>query len=181
MKYTDRSLFGKRCYELRDTAIFASGTTSSGSRFEVSIDYSDLNPNPERIWLRSPLLWGGVGVVGISIVLLTALGVFQAQDKAFLTGYAYVMAFTGVILMLMSLRKIEMVRFKSLSGVPSLDVFKVGPMKAHFDTFIYELQSRIQKRRSPNLPAAGNAGIAPQSTVQNHCPGVPEPGRYAEE
>jgi hypothetical protein len=50
-------------------------------------------------------------------------------------------------------------------------------MKAHFDPFICELQSRIQKQKSPNHPAAGNAGIAPRLAAENHLPGVPEPRR----
>ena len=33
--------------------------------------------------------------------------------------------------------------------------------------------------QSPNKPAAGNAGIAPQLTIRYHCPGVPEPERSA--
>jgi hypothetical protein len=32
--------------------------------------------------------------------------------------------------------------------------------------------------RTLNQPAAGNAGIAPQLTIEHHWPGVPEPGRY---
>jgi hypothetical protein len=35
----------------------------------------------------------------------------------------------------------------------------------------------IQKGK-PNRPAPPSAGIAPQSIVQNHCPGAPEPGRW---
>ena len=30
-----------------------------------------------------------------------------------------------------------------------------------------------------NKPAAGDAGIASQLTIEHHCPGVPEPGRSA--
>jgi hypothetical protein len=31
----------------------------------------------------------------------------------------------------------------------------------------------------PNQPAAGNAGIASQLTIEHHWPGVPEPERSA--
>ena len=32
-------------------------------------------------------------------------------------------------------------------------------------------------KKSPNHPAAGKAGIAPQLATEHHCPGLPEPGR----
>jgi len=31
----------------------------------------------------------------------------------------------------------------------------------------------------PNNPAAGKAGIARLLAIEHHCPGLPEPGRYA--
>jgi hypothetical protein len=33
--------------------------------------------------------------------------------------------------------------------------------------------------RSPNHPAAGKAGIARLLAIEQHWPGLPEPGRYA--
>lgn len=150
MKYKDRSLFGKRGYELLDAAVHVSGTTSGGSRFEAQIDYAELNPTPEKIWLRSPLMWGGIAITSMATISLTALGVFQSQDKEFLTGLAYAMAFIGLFVALISLKKIELARFKSRAGVASLDIFRSGPDKLQFDAFVTELKNRIRNGKEPN-------------------------------
>jgi hypothetical protein len=44
----------------------------------------------------------------------------------------------------------------------------------------YEGNSGIEKREMrPSNPAAGNAGIASQLTIEHHWPGAPEPERQA--
>ena len=42
------------------------------------------------------------------------------------------------------------------------------------------MSQRSLKLSRPNKPAAGNAGIASQFTVEHHWPGVPEPERWAD-
>jgi len=34
-------------------------------------------------------------------------------------------------------------------------------------------------QHATNHPGAGKAGIAPRLTIGHHCPGLPEPGRWA--
>jgi hypothetical protein len=42
-------------------------------------------------------------------------------------------------------------------------------------------QERRYRQPSPNHPAAGKAGMARQLAIGQHCPGLPEPGRWATE
>ena len=150
MNYADSSLFGRRRYELRENLIVVSGTTTGGSNFEAQIEYSDLNPIPERIWVRSPMVWGGLALVSMATLILIAFAVFQSQDKSFFVGFAYTIALIGLILALASLKRIEIARFKSTAGVTSLDVIRAGKQKAQFDSFVEELSARAQSWRTPN-------------------------------
>ena len=38
--------------------------------------------------------------------------------------------------------------------------------------------SKWHRRGTANNPAAGKAGIARPLTIEHHCPGLPEPGRF---
>lgn len=160
MKYRDRSLFGKRSYELLDAAIQASGSTTGGSRFEVQLAYAELNPVPEKIWLRSPMVWAGFMTTSGASLALGALSVFHPleQDKTFLTGCAYTIAFIGLFLVAISLRKIELARFKSRGGAVALDILKSGPDKSQFDAFVAELKDRIKRAEKNGLSEPSGSG-----------------------
>jgi hypothetical protein len=150
MKYSDRSLFGKRTYELCEGSIFVRGTTTHGAKFEAKFEYSSLSSNPEKVWVRSPLLWAGMTVVCMAGLSLTGLAIFEAQDKEFLRWMAYAAVTIGLGLALVSLRPIELSRFKSHAGVPAFDVFRAGPMKDQFDSFTHEIEVQIVRHKMPN-------------------------------
>jgi hypothetical protein len=164
MNYTDRLFPGKRAYELRDKTIFASGTTSNGSKFEVTLEYAELNPTPERIWTRSPLFWLGITIVSMASGSIFALSVFQAEDKDFLLAMAYVFGVIGLVLVAASFRQIEIARFKFLAGIPALDICRAGPAKAQFDTFLTELKGRIEAQKPNKAPEPTTTSVMPRAT-----------------
>ena len=45
----------------------------------------------------------------------------------------------------------------------------------------FQNHSKHVKANEPNHPAAGKAGITRLLTTEHYCPGLPEPGRSAEQ
>ncbi len=65
----------------------------------------------------------------------------------------YLMPISGFLLMCVNFRKIEYVRFKNNSGVPTLAIGKAGKEKKKFDAFINELKTRIENVQAPKNAA----------------------------
>lgn len=157
MKYRDKSLLGKRNYELLEESISTTGASTLGATFETEIPYTDFKAKPEKLKILAPTFWSGIYILSGGTAMITAVGIFQSQDKAFLTGLASAISFVGLFIVGIAFRKIELVRFRSKAGFPLLDIIKAGPLKGEFDSFVSELSARIQKATEPNQAATGSS------------------------
>jgi len=171
MKYRDKSLLGKRNYELHEDCISTEGVNPLGSSFETEISYADFKAKPEKLKILAPTFWAGIYIVSGGTAMLTLVGIFQSQDKGFLTGLSYAIIFVGLVMAGIAFRKIELVRFRSKAGFPLLDIIKAGPLKNEFDGFISELSARIQKTTEPNqAPEPTTIAVTPPAAQESRQP-----------
>lgn len=147
--YSDASAFGKRSYRIEDGVIFVQGATITGSSFESRIKVEHLDPNYDRLRLRSPLLvplatFALIGIVGSSV-----LGELSpSKNMTFAYYFCLALGGFGIVFGLLSLRRITVARFKNLSGVASLDIFEAGPNKAEYQKFLSSLQEEIKRSKT---------------------------------
>jgi hypothetical protein len=144
MKHEAKTPFGRRAYELQESVITAKGDIPLRGNFEVTLDLPELDPRYERLWLRSQFLTVGMWFFAVGMIAYLIETAFIGMDgwsEACL--FTLMWAFIGVFLMIVSLKKYQILRFKTKSGVPVLDVFEDGPMKASFTEFVDELVKRI--------------------------------------
>ncbi len=142
MDYADRSLLGKRYYEMRETTLVARGSNMISKQYEAELRYADLDPVYERLWIRTPILTTGIwlcigGAIGYVLVA-------QIQSLQHLVALFITFMVGGLLCLLLGVRRIELVRFKSKAGVGLLDVVKAGPRKSEFEEFVAALQARIK-------------------------------------
>ena len=147
MNYSDASSFGRRRFELRSDSIHVSGSQFNGTTFELELPYRELSPLPEKMKVYSPILKIGFWTTLIGILGIVIASVGQFNDEKPLFAMAYGPACIGFIMILLSLRKLEMIRFKSVAGVPALDIIKCGKFKSDYDSFVDELQKRIRNEK----------------------------------
>ena len=150
MKYEAKTPFGRRKYELLESVITAKGDIPLRGDFEVTLDLRDLDARYERLWLRSQFLSVGMFFFALGMIAYLIETAFIGMD-----GWSAPCLFTmmwaiiGAFIFFVSLKKYQMFRFKTKSGVPVLDLLEDGPMKDSFTAFVDELVKRISTATLP--------------------------------
>ena len=173
MTYSDKSLLGKRSYEIKDSVLYAEGSNLTNHAFKVELALADLNPNFERVWIRSPMMIAGLWIMIGGCVGYTLLDKLAAGKAESIEGFCISLAFAGLFVLLVAMRRIEVVQFKSTAGVPLIMIVKAGKRKAEFDGFVGELQSQIktiaEKRANQALLPTPTA-VTPAATHPSRQP-----------
>ncbi len=145
--YSDASAFGKRSYRIEDGVIYVKGVTITGSAFESRIEVGQLDPNYDRLRLRSPLLLSLATFALIGIVGSSVLGELSpSKNITFAYYFCLALGGFGIVFGLLSMRRISVARFKNLSGVAALDIFEAGPKKGEYQSFVSVLQDEIKRK-----------------------------------
>lgn len=144
--FKSKTPFGSRVYELDDSTVKVRGDIPLKGDFEIKITLRDLDPQYERLWIRSHFLVVGMWFFAIGILAYVVETAFVGMDgwgSACL--FTLMWAFIGVVLVLVGKKKHQIARFKTRAGVPTVDVFEDGPMKVDFQGFVDELVARISR------------------------------------
>jgi len=144
MKYSDSSSLGRRHYELREASIHVRGTQTNGDSFEVEIPYKQINPFPEKLRVYSPFFRLGLCFFVFGVLALCLMRAMDFAGKGTFFSAALGLVVFGAVMALLGLKKIEMIRFNSTAGVPCLAVIRAGRYKSHYQSFVSELQNRIE-------------------------------------
>jgi hypothetical protein len=160
LEYADTSFFGRRSYEIAGDTLIAKGSDVGRSKFEVKLELRVLDPNFDRLWLRSPIFFSMCFVALLGIVGAAVLGEFSPKPGiSWAYGLCLTLGFTGILFSLLSGRRVPVARFKNTAAVAVLDIFHAGPRKKEFEAFLVDLQARIREVQKANC---GGSGDCPQ-------------------
>ena len=139
----------RKCdFELYLDSIRVVGRTSRG-HFETKLPLTILDPNFERLWVFGTLFYAGVMLFLIALIAL-GMVVFGRNPESFAppAPLIFFITLSGFALAIFNSRKVELVRFRSVVGVPMLDVVRVTKQSAEFDAFISRLIESIDRAKA---------------------------------
>lgn len=144
--YSDKSHAGVRSYVLYPDHIVVVHRDTVRGTAESRIRLRELNPDYEKIAVRTVMLWAGVWILIVSSLIYWALIELTRLDPfGRFAGFFLTMALVGVFVAAVGLRRERLVRFRSMGGVPALEVFREGPKKMDFDVFVAHLEAAIRQ------------------------------------
>ncbi len=139
------SRFNRNCaFELNSDSIRVFGKFLNNS-FDSTIKLNTLDPTFERLWLHNELLFSYILFFGVSLVALLVLTV--GLNRKMSDPLSVAVTGLGVCcfaLALASVRKREVARFRSDTGVPLLEIGRAGKQSAEFDSFVSAVAERVE-------------------------------------
>ena len=141
--YREWRLERKCDFELYPDSIHAAGRVALG-KFETTIALSTLDPSFERLWVFGQLFYSSmlgflVGLVALGIIVIGLnQGTFDARS-----GFWGLFTLAGFAMVLYSGRKVELVSFRSVAGVPRLAIARTHKRPGEFDSFVSNLVAQI--------------------------------------
>ncbi len=147
--YSDRIVSAKRQFTLTPDAVLVSGSTISGTRFELHVPLDSLQSSRSRIFYRQSAFWAGVGLAGgagFVLIILANLPGIEWWSVPVLGIIA--LGVLGLAFALITGRRLEVARFITTSGVVGLDVIRAGRERDRFESFVDAVTHQIQLRRT---------------------------------
>jgi hypothetical protein len=149
--YRESQLQRTRLFVLGANRVLVKGRQRFGADFETPVDLVTLDPEFLVVRGRGPALKPGLVslVVGLGTGVPFFTGIIEEGPLVF--GLcAIAMTLTGVVLIAVSFRKLEMVRFRSAARpeLVLLDVIRSGPDRERFDDFVAALRNQIRIART---------------------------------
>jgi hypothetical protein len=148
--YADKSYFGRREYKLYPDRIMVAQRDPVGLDLDTRIYLNDLNPDFDRISMRSGFFNDGIGILMVSGLIYWALIELTTADPfglfaTFFLGFAV----AGLFMFLVGLRKLRLARFKPLPNrQETLDIIYGGSRREEFDEFVSIVQRTIRSCQS---------------------------------
>jgi hypothetical protein len=141
--YREWRLDRKCDFELYPDSIRAAGRNARG-KFEITITLSTLDPNCDRMWIYNSLFYASAILFMVGIVTLWTV-VIGFNDGTFnsLSHLIGTLTLGGFTLAITNSRKVELVRFNSVAGVPRLDIARTRNGSEEFDPFVSAVVERI--------------------------------------
>ena len=147
--YSDRIVSAKRQFTLMPDAVLVSGSTISGTRFELRVPLDSLQPERSRIFYRQSAFWAGVGLAGgagFVLIIITNLPGIEWVSVPILSIIA--LGVLGLLFAFITGRRLEVARFLTTSGTVGLDVIRAGRERDRFQSFVDAVTHQIQSRRA---------------------------------
>jgi hypothetical protein len=143
-QFDERRFDGCRHFELLPDSVLVSGTTAFGTRFEERVDLDALSSHPDRLWTRHAGFWSGIAMAIVFWILLMGFANVLSPWWKILFG---VWAVAGVLLALVTARRIEWAVFRNSLGVRVLAIARAGPDHARFDEFVRAIREAVVDRQ----------------------------------
>jgi len=147
--YSDRIVSAKRQFTLTPDAVLVSGSTISGTRFEVRVPLDLLRPERSLIFYRQSAFWAGVGLAagaGFVLIIISNLPGIDWVSVPILSIIA--LGVLGLLFAFITRRKLEVARFLTTRGTVGLDVIRAGRERERFQSFVDAVSHQIQTRRA---------------------------------
>lgn len=146
--YSDKSHFGRRSYRLFSDRVQVTHNDTLQSEGETTLRLLDLDPAFERVAVRSTFFKAGLWMMIVPWTIYWALVELTRTDPfAMFAGSFLAFGFAGLFTFAVGLKKQRHVCFRTLAGVPALVIFKEGPRRAEFDTFVSTLVGAIESTK----------------------------------
>lgn len=147
MQYNEKTFERKREYYLNDHELLIDGKIFLSSDFRKTIPLKDLDPNMERIRFRSQAFQSGMGMAALFFVGAYVVSeLFKIDSLTSPVSFLYMFGFCGVLMMLVTSRKIEYVKISNKAGVPVVAIAKAGKKKNEFGHFVGCLKINIENQ-----------------------------------
>ena len=141
--YREWRLDRKCDFELYPDSIRAAGRNVRG-KFETTIALSTLDPNFDRMWIFNSLFYASAFIFMVSVVALWIVTIgLNHETFDSLSGWIGTLTLVGFALAIINGRKVELVRFNSVAGVPRLDIARARQRSEEFDPFVSAVVERI--------------------------------------
>lgn len=139
-RYSERRFEGRRDFQLFGDRVLIIAKDYMGSESESSVMLDSMVPVLSRGRARSSAFSWAVMMVFIPIGLLQSdtLDLFSYWG-----GIAFSIGVAGVLVGIVTFRKIEWVSLNSTVGILSLAIVKSGPDVASFDAFVERLRAQV--------------------------------------
>ncbi len=160
------SRFERRCrFDLFADAIRARGKTFT-TDFDTTIPLSRLHPEMVRLRVYGVLLYSGFwifmfGLIGLLVIGYLVIGSDPRVPNSVSKPIGAI-ALTGLLTMVLGLRKIEIVTFVSDAGVPTLSIARTRRRGVEFEQFLTLLVEQIRRVRAEATPGASSS-VEPES------------------
>lgn len=139
-RYSERRFEGRRDFQLFEDRILIIGKESMGNESEFSIMLDSLVPVLSRGRARSSAFSWAVMMVFIPLGLLQS-GTLDLYS--YWGGIAFSIGVAGVLVGIVTFRKIEWISLNSTVGIISVAIVKAGPDVASFDAFVERLLAQV--------------------------------------
>lgn len=139
-RYSERRFEGRRDFQLFEDRVLVIAKDSMGNESESSVMLDSLVPVLSRGRARSSAFSWAVMMVFIPLGLLQS-GTLDLYS--YWGGMAFSICVAGVLVGIVTFRKIEWISLNSTVGILSLSIVKSGPDVASFDAFVERLLAQV--------------------------------------
>lgn len=148
--YRERRFGVRRDFALYRDRIMCLHKTKAGTGTWQPILLEDLSPDPTTVWERGPGFKQAWLPLATGMVIGIKGEIWHLPTSFTLPEFylAVICLITGLIMLALTYRLVEIVRFGSTRGSPRclLEIRKQGPDESQFDAFIAAIKPRINKR-----------------------------------
>jgi hypothetical protein len=161
--YRESGFPRKQSTRLYPDRLHVQGSVFLSQDYDVVIQLSQLSDIVNRSHGRSQLFQAGIFLSIITtIVALSMISIPHSYEHSFLTRLLFSLPFVGIILAIVTARKIEMAHFTATQGFVLLSICRRGPDQEHFEDFIEQVIQSIRKTQQ-STPPNSSGGTPSQS------------------
>lgn len=153
--YSEDLFSGKRLFTLYPDHVHIQGKAYLKNDFIVDVELKNLDPHYSQIRVRDSGFWAGVWIILGAVMMAEILSrVFHVDLTNPVLGFFATLPIAGLLLCIVTFRKIECYSFINTSGVLALTIARSRKNSQAFDTFIAQLIGFINalKTQEQNSP-----------------------------
>jgi hypothetical protein len=152
--YSEQLFGGKRVLELYPDHVHIQGNAYLRSDFIADIQLNNLDPHYRTIRVRDGGFWAGLWIIIIAWGIAAILSfVFHVELSNPVLGFFATLPLAGLLLCVVTFRKIELYSFINTSGVFALNIARSRNNPHACEVFMTKLLERIhalQREKQPN-------------------------------
>ena len=146
--YEEARYDGKRIFELFADRLVFRGKQALGTDVHGEVSLAELNPVFDRVGVRNPHFYSGStisGGCGLFIIFMTSGFHYEFLSDPVLIAVAF--GFCGLIVMAATYRKTQFSVFRTLAGVPAVDIAQNEKQANECAQFVQKLVDQIKAAR----------------------------------
>jgi hypothetical protein len=136
---------GRYTYELFPDSLRVVGTTFLRSNSDLTVRLAHLQLKVDRFWVRSRGFDTGLGMFTLGLIVYVILvSGFQMKPTNIAPGLAGIMAISGLIMSIATVRKTEFAVFVSEAGYPAVGIPRSSRDRGHFQEFVERVLEQVR-------------------------------------